>query len=251
MSYSNGPRIVTNGLVLYLDAGNSKSYPGSGTVWNDLSGNGNNGTLANGPTYSSANKGSIVFDGVNDHCLLSNSSLISSSRNTGFTISSWIYSTNNTSLMALCGAGDNWSTGFNSLNLRINASPTNTIQAGSVRAAVSTGSGSLKILSGATNTNNITTNRWHHIVVSVLPINNNISIYVNGASQSITYGLQQSPDSFANFAAAFSVGSINFADTSMQQFFGGRISNFTFYNRIFSASEILQNYNATKGRYNL
>lgn len=61
-----GPRIVTNGLVLCLDAGNTKSYPGSGTVWTDLSGNNYNSTLTNGPTYNSANKGSIVFDGTND-----------------------------------------------------------------------------------------------------------------------------------------------------------------------------------------
>ena len=58
--------IVTTGLVLNLDAGNSASYPGSGTTWTDLSGYGNNATLTNGPTYSSANGGSIVFDGVND-----------------------------------------------------------------------------------------------------------------------------------------------------------------------------------------
>jgi hypothetical protein len=51
---------------LYLDAGNASSYPGSGTTWTDLSGNGRNGTLTNGPTYSSANGGSIVFDGTDD-----------------------------------------------------------------------------------------------------------------------------------------------------------------------------------------
>jgi hypothetical protein len=54
------------GLQLYLDAGLSSSYPGSGTTWTDLSGNGRNGTLTNGPTYSSADGGSIVFDGTND-----------------------------------------------------------------------------------------------------------------------------------------------------------------------------------------
>jgi hypothetical protein len=53
-------------LELYLDAGNASSYPGSGTTWTDLSGNGRNGTLTNGPTYSSADGGSIVFDGTND-----------------------------------------------------------------------------------------------------------------------------------------------------------------------------------------
>jgi hypothetical protein len=59
--------IVQSGLVLNLDAGVSSSYPGSGTTWTDLSGNGNNGTLTNGPTYNSANGGSIVFDGSNDY----------------------------------------------------------------------------------------------------------------------------------------------------------------------------------------
>jgi hypothetical protein len=67
MALSHSPSIITQNLVLCLDAGNPKSYPGSGTTWTDLSGNGNNGTLTNGPTYSSANGGSIVFDGSNDY----------------------------------------------------------------------------------------------------------------------------------------------------------------------------------------
>ena len=58
--------VVTTGLQLYLDAGQAASYPGTGTTWTDLSPNGRNGTLTNGPTYSSAGGGSIVFDGTND-----------------------------------------------------------------------------------------------------------------------------------------------------------------------------------------
>ena len=58
--------VVTTGLQLYLDAGNASSYPGTGTTWTDLTVNGRNGTLTNGPTYSSADGGSIVFDGSND-----------------------------------------------------------------------------------------------------------------------------------------------------------------------------------------
>lgn len=61
------PSIVTSGLVLHLDAGNPASYPGSGTTWTDLSGQGNNATLTGGPTFDSGNGGSIVFDGVDDH----------------------------------------------------------------------------------------------------------------------------------------------------------------------------------------
>lgn len=62
-----GPNIVTDGLVLYLDAANTKSYPGSGTTWNDLSGNGNNGTLINGYIFNSIGNGNLVFDGSNDY----------------------------------------------------------------------------------------------------------------------------------------------------------------------------------------
>jgi hypothetical protein len=60
-------QIVQSGLQLYLDAGNAASYPGSGTAWTDLSVNGRSGTLTNGPTYSSTDGGSIVFDGSNDY----------------------------------------------------------------------------------------------------------------------------------------------------------------------------------------
>ena len=60
------PSVVTGNLSMYLDAGITSSYPGTGTAWTDLSGNNRNGTLTNGPTYSSADGGSIVFDGTND-----------------------------------------------------------------------------------------------------------------------------------------------------------------------------------------
>jgi hypothetical protein len=67
---AHSPSIVMNNLVLCLDAGNSKSYPGSGTTWYNLIPGGVNGTLTNGPTYSSANGGVIVLDGVNDSGVL-------------------------------------------------------------------------------------------------------------------------------------------------------------------------------------
>ena len=60
------PRIITDGLVLYVDAANTKSYPGSGTVWTDLSPTQITGSLTNGPTFNSANGGSIFFDGTDD-----------------------------------------------------------------------------------------------------------------------------------------------------------------------------------------
>jgi len=70
---ANSP-IVLNGLVLWLDAGVSDSYPAVGTIWKDLAGS-NNGTLTNGPTFNSANGGSIVFDGSNDYVVTGNSGI--------------------------------------------------------------------------------------------------------------------------------------------------------------------------------
>src|SRR6056300_382098 len=63
--------IVTDGLVLNLDAARKDSYNRTGTTWNDISGNGNNGTLTNGPTFDSEDYGSIVFDGVDDYVTVS------------------------------------------------------------------------------------------------------------------------------------------------------------------------------------
>jgi hypothetical protein len=63
------PAIITDGLVLNVDAGFTPSYPTTGTTWYDISGNAYNGALYNGPTFNSANSGSIVFDGVDDYCI--------------------------------------------------------------------------------------------------------------------------------------------------------------------------------------
>lgn len=76
MGLSHSPKIVTDGLVLCLDAANKKSYPGTGTTWFDLSGKGNNGTLVNGPTYNTDKSGYLNFDGTDDYVNLSSASLL-------------------------------------------------------------------------------------------------------------------------------------------------------------------------------
>ena len=85
MALAHSPKIITDGLVLALDAGNTKSYPGSGTTWTDLSGNGNTGTLVNGVGFDGGNGGSLSFDGVNDYITLGENSFIS----TDFTYEVW------------------------------------------------------------------------------------------------------------------------------------------------------------------
>lgn len=66
MGFYRGPNLITEGLIIALDAGNPKSYPTTGITWYDKSGNGVDGTLTNGPTFSNANMGCIVLDGTND-----------------------------------------------------------------------------------------------------------------------------------------------------------------------------------------
>jgi hypothetical protein len=76
MGLAHSPRIATNGLVLALDAGNTKSYPGSGTTWSDLSGQNQAFTLYNSPTFSSTNGGELLFSGSNDYARIRSSSSI-------------------------------------------------------------------------------------------------------------------------------------------------------------------------------
>ena len=85
MGIGYNPRIVTDGLVLCLDAANSRSYPRTGTTWTDLKG-GNDGTLTNSPTFDSANGGSIVFDATNEHVQTNTFSLGDT-----FSVSFWMY----------------------------------------------------------------------------------------------------------------------------------------------------------------
>ena len=86
----NKESIVTDGLVFYVDAADRSSFsPGSGT-WRDLTGNGNDGTLVNGPTFDSGNGGSIMFDGSNDYATTTYT-MPAQSTTSSFTWFIWIY----------------------------------------------------------------------------------------------------------------------------------------------------------------
>jgi hypothetical protein len=79
-------KVITDGLVLFLDAGNNRSYPGTGTTWTDLSSTAITGSLTNGPTFSSINGGAIVFDGTNDYVDITSSTHL----NQPLTMEAWI-----------------------------------------------------------------------------------------------------------------------------------------------------------------
>ena len=223
MSFGNGPRIVTDGLILSLDAADKNSYPGSGTTWTDLSGNNNSGSLVNGPTFNSANGGSIVFDGTND---IVNTSYISSN---AFTWSVWFKTnvvassyrniisipTPNYMLLLLDGLSPNlgfWtSDGLTGQSL---STPT------------------------------ISVNTWYNAVFvrEGNSTTNGYKTYVN----SVSYGTANT----GTWTASSTISLGGRTDDGIQ-YMNGNISQVSIYNRALSAVEISQNYNAQKPRFNL
>ena len=112
MAFNYSPKVVTDGLVLYLDAANPNSYASGSTSWNDISRGGNNGTLFNGPTFNAGNGGSILFDGIDDFIQCTGSLTVTSA-----TFVSWIKRNGNqvTTAGILFSRGTN-TTGMNFLS---------------------------------------------------------------------------------------------------------------------------------------
>jgi hypothetical protein len=128
MALSHSPRIVTDGLVLCLDAANKRSYPGAGTTWIDLTANKNNGTLVNGPTFDSANGGSIVFDGTNDRVDCGATNAIIGNNPAAVSLITWFKTDNNTQSFYLASLKRR-STFSTLLSITINQQPNNVFAA--------------------------------------------------------------------------------------------------------------------------
>jgi hypothetical protein len=225
MGIAYNPRIVTDGLVLALDAGNTKSYPGSGTTWTDLSGNGNNGTLTNGPTYSGSDGGSIVFDGVNDY--------INGVHNTqlnitgDITVECWFRVTNTRSdWVRVFGKGDSTN---RTVGLWYN-------QPLSRFLYQRYGTSNMGIVYNAT----VSLNTWYHIVGT--SSSNNHTLYLNN----VVRGTSTTGTTFASSTDPYKVGY-----GSIHTYHIGNVSNCRIYNRALTASEIQQNFNATRSRFGI
>jgi len=231
----NSSSIITSGLVLNLDASNTASYPGSGTVWTDLSGSSNNMSLLNGASYDSSNRNSILFDGVNDYAGRS------SAMNTGqnFTVSVWMYATllgsTRTSLVA---NSYNYS-GGNGWFFCTNAGGTPN------SFFLSIGSDNPVKVSSA---NILALNTWNYLTAVIRSGGRYIDLYKNGvliSGTSTDLGASTITYNYANFT-------IGFRDPSgTTDPFKGNIGSTQIYNQALTAADILANYNATKGRYGL
>ncbi len=209
MGLKHHPRIVTNGMFLYYDAANTRSYSGSGVTINNLF-SGFGCTLVNGPTYSSTNAGYFSFDGTNDYGQLTLPAL------TNWSFSFWIY------------------------NHTVPSSEKQLLSTSGDVVGLSMISSKYNIWNGATNTTNasVAQSTWSNVVfINVSGIAS--TIYINGAldtrfstSNSISAGSAQLLAILSTFR-------------NTQAYLG----SFLGYSRVLSAQEVLQNYNATKKRY--
>jgi hypothetical protein len=238
MAFNYSPKIVTDGLVLYLDAANTRSYPGSGTTWTDLSRSSTTGVLTNGPTFNSANGGSIVFDGADDY-IDNITQSISIQDNTPFSIDV-IFKTTSTGTAQLIG---NW----------------NTLVTPGWRLSIASGQISFFLISAngragravlsttATYNNGI----LYHLCGTYSGNGNvnGISLYVNSISVTTSTVLNTSPGTLTN--SKITLGASQLSTTNVANYLNGNIYQTKLYNRALSAQEILQNYNATKTRFGL
>ena len=228
MTVAYNPSCVTNGLVLYLDAGNIKSYPGSGTTWTDLSGNGNTGTLVNGPTYDSANGGSLVFDGSNNYVSTSNIA----NNLSAFTVSC-VFKTNYSGIQFLVAKLVNYSSGAG-WGLFLNS--------GSIRFILQENGSNWGVYYTATGYAN---NLWHH-ATAVITGGLLSAMYVDGVAIGTTLVTGTAWTSYSN-TVQVRVGT----DAAPEFFFKGNISLPQVFTRALSATEILQNFSALRGRFGL
>lgn len=228
MAIYGGPDIITDNLELCLDASNSKSYSGSGSSWNDLSGNNNNSTLINGPTYSSINGGIITFDGTNDYATIPFNSVFNVTSNP-FSVMVW-------------NKKNDTSTNYNGLITADNLSDLRWKIYRDINAnCYTTRSGSSTL-----NFPNFTVNRWH--CYAFTKSGSTLINYFNGVeSNRITNA--DNPALFSNDLAlgSYRLNNAIAGNYLLPQSFGPIL----FYSKSLLASEILQNYNAIKGRFGL
>jgi hypothetical protein len=220
-----GQNIVTNGLVLNLDSANKDSYPGTGTTWYDLSGNGYNGTLTNGPSFlSNQNGGTISLDSVDDIITTGVTGIVPNS-SSPYTVSVWCYRNRNNAgyeeLLAqwtFANSGNSFFFGFDNSNVRFtdNWNPITVPGAGAVGV-------------------------WINLVG--VYTTTNAYIYLNG-SLAATKGSGFTYTGVGPFL-------IGRQGELSSEYFSGNLGSTLVYNRALSATEIAQNYNATKTRFGL
>jgi hypothetical protein len=220
------PLGVRDGLVLYLDAANARSYPRSGTTWFDRSGNGNNGTLVNGVGYSGDNFGSLSFDGTND-VVNSTTSIIDRADGQEITVSCWIKPSRTSGQYSVFCTNRSDDTGIYNWIFYQHITD-----------------GAIAFHGDAQNKSSYvpTTNVWIN-VTNTVTASGVSTLYVNGVSTYTVTGY-----TYGNGTPSrLGIG----ADPGSQEAFQGNIAQASIYNRALTAAEVSQNYNALRSRYGL
>ena len=224
--------IITDGLILNLDAGNTLSYPGTGANWFDLTSNDNDGVLLNGASYSTDGGGSISFDGVNDYVDMNSFGV--GDDLSDYTFCVWSKNSNNGHVLTKGrdGNGNGWSLTIGTYN--------NQFGVGAVKSTSGTYG---YILLGGT----YQPNKWDYISGTWDSVNGIISLYINGLFIDSYTMPGTGPFTLSSSTTGWSSGRI----TNNAYPKGGQLSQIQIYNNALTESQIQQNYNATKGRFGL
>ena len=219
--------IVKDGLVLNLDAAKRDSYPTTGTTWRDISGNQNNGTLTNGPTFNSDNGGSFVFDGVDDN-VQTPLNILGCNNTTQIVWYKWSL-INQTGVMTYIG-----NPGSNGMGFFVNSGADNGTAGNKV--SVLYGGVYYNALNAGTLFATLTTN-WTQLTLTRDTLTTRL--YQDGIFLGSTTRVPLSNTSLLNVTIGYTIAT------------RGSYSQAQIYNKALTAAEVLQNYNATKGRYGL
>lgn len=221
MSLGHGTSIVRSGLVMHLDAANVKSYVGSGTSWIDVTRNGNVATLTGGPTFNSDNGGSIVLDGVDDYVAINCASnqIRAFNSTTQFVIKLPTYGGAQRNILS-----------YRSVNTLYIGK-----QSGGIFCYYNT------LNTQAYTVGSIADNAIAHVVVTCDAVNNLLSTYINGSLA----GSVSRTGWGTTFNTTMTIGG------SDLEYMVGNFYSFSHYNRVLSAPEILQNFEAYRGRYGI
>jgi hypothetical protein len=226
--YNYTGQLVTNGLVLNLDAAKVDSYPGTGTAWRDLSGNNNNGTLTNGPTFSGIGKqAAIVFDGVDDYIITSQSQ-----------------SFNDFSVCAFFK--DNSSTGYARI---VDGRYIDGFWFGRDGSGQSNKyGGGCKQISGF-NFITLTAGQWHFIAMT--RSGTTLTVYGDGITNTNITTCGSGSTALHLLTVGATINDGDPVNPAQRDWFKGNIPSIQIYNRALSATEVSQNFNALRGRYGI
>ena len=223
MGIDIGPIEATDGLVFHLDAGNIRSYAGSGTTVNNLTGS-ILGSMINGVGFSSINGGFLSFDGTNDAVILSSNPSLGNQ----ITVSVWVKPSDNTNFGWILGRENSYRILYTTSIFLWDVATANN---GWYTAGTHITSNSISVI-----------DNWWNVVGTYN--GSNLRLYVNGSLHTTGGSIS------GNLLSTGYTLNLMKADAGFPAVYGkGNLSQFLLYNRALTATEIFQNYHATKGRY--